>query len=151
MVPCGSKIRVKSSAGLFFCFLNWHCFRMRFFLPLDASGTSCNGQNSADPTVKRWFLRCRVFQAAINICAKTSPKCPTKASQKRQKSEKRTLWAGLQKTSLLSERTCWQMCSKRTSNEGASTVTSGLTFERVFGPGWHVPPRPPQNVIYYTI
>ena len=62
---------------------------MRVFLPIDASGASCNGQNSANPWVKQCFLTCCVFQTATNICAKTSPKWPTKASQKRQKSEKR--------------------------------------------------------------
>ena len=74
---------------------------MRVFLPLEAFGASFNGQNSVNPLVEPCFLRCCVFQTAINICAKISPKCFTKASQKRPKSEQKLLGQASKKQSVL--------------------------------------------------
>ena len=116
---------------------------MRVFLPLDASGASCNGQNSANPSVKPCFLRCCVFQTAINICAKTSPKCPTKTSQKRQKSEKRHSGQASKKH-LFFQSVLFSKCAWKGLEKGHPPLHFWSHFFGFFGPGWPVSPRPPK-------
>ena len=123
---------------------------MRVFLPLDASGASCNGQNSANPWVKPCFLRCCVFQTAINICAKTSPKCPTKTSQKRQKSEKRHSGQASKKH-LFFQSVLFSKCVRKAPQTGRPPPYIWTHFSTFFRTWLARVAQTPQNVICYTI
>ena len=137
---------------------------MRVFLPLEASGASCNGQNSANPWVKPCFLRCCVFQTAINICAKISPKCSTKASQKRQKSKQKLLGQASKKH-LFFQSVLLSKCARK----GPPTRTHYLLilhsllsiFSELVGlcrPDsqkrhslWHLPPKIMKITVWFTL
>ena len=120
------------------------------FLPLDASGASCNGQNSVNPAVKQWFLRFDVFQTAIDICAKTHPKCSTKASTN-FRNLKNTL-GRLLNNSLFAECTFQQMCLNKPSNKKCAPLDL-LSLLKVFsdlaGPCRPDPPK--RHLLYHLI